>query len=114
MSQSIDLLIFKMLRSDFSPDTAAQTVRRCGGLFAGLGLMAVVDVGLVLQLAKAIGTVMTDREAPLAPMLAATGCAMTAGAALALTWLVFEDLAQCKRDIFPSAGTKSKSGDFVI
>lgn len=65
-----------------------------------LGLLAALDVGLAVQLAGAIGAVLAESGAPLLPVLAATGCAMTAGASLALTWLLFEELVGTGRGNF--------------
>lgn len=65
-----------------------------------LGALGALDIALAVQLAGAIGTVLAEREALLVPVLAATGCAMTAGASLALTWLLVEDLVGTERSIF--------------
>lgn len=65
-----------------------------------LGALGALDIALTVQLAGAIGTVLAQREALFVPVLAATGCAMTAGAALALTWLLIEDHLGSERSIF--------------
>jgi len=69
-----------------------------------LGVLAALDIGLAVQFAEAIGTVLARREAPLFPVLVAIGFAMTAGAALVLTRLVIEDLVGSERNIFADAG----------
>jgi hypothetical protein len=65
-----------------------------------LGAVGALDIGLTVQLARAIGAVLAERHAPLVAVLATTGCAMTAGAALALTWLLLEDLVGRERSHF--------------
>lgn len=65
-----------------------------------LGVLGALDIGLAMRLAGAIGTVVAERHAPVVPVLVATGCAMTAGAALALTWLLLEDLVGSERSLF--------------
>lgn len=82
-------------RTGASPDTLT---RFMPGL--ALGVLGALDIGLAVQLARAVGTVVAERHAPLIPVLAAAGCAMTAGAALTLTWLLLEDLAGSERSIF--------------
>ncbi|MCL9999680.1 MAG: hypothetical protein NBV68_09870 [Erythrobacter sp.] len=71
-----------------------------------LGVLGALDLCLAVRLARAIGTVVAERHAPAVPMLVAIGCAMTAGAALALTWLLLEDLVASERSIFPEQGHK--------
>lgn len=65
-----------------------------------LGALGALDIALTMRLAGAIGAVLAERDAPFVPVLAATGCAMTASAALALTWLQLEDLFGSERSIF--------------
>lgn len=57
-----------------------------------LGVLGLLDIGLAMQLAEAIAAVFAARGEMLFPVLAAIGCAMIAGAALAFTWLLLEDL----------------------
>ncbi len=79
--------------SDFSHDPGTGDPRNAASpqgaawLMPGLalGMLGALDIGLAVQLVRAIGTLLEERAAPLIPLLAATGCAMTAAAALALT-----------------------------
>lgn len=74
-------------------DLAADVLRDARGR-TGLALAALgpLDVWLAMQLVHSVGAVLAQREALLVGLLAAIGCAITAGAGLMLTWLLIDDL----------------------
>lgn len=65
-----------------------------------VGLLGAIDFWLVTQLVQSIGAILTQQNSPLILALAAIGCALEAGAALMLTWLLIDEHPGSKRPVF--------------
>ncbi len=73
------------------------SLSRSTALALALGVLAGANIWLLFQFVAAVGAVLGQLDAPLIPVLAATGCGMMAGQALFLTWLLAGDLARSLR-----------------
>lgn len=74
----------------FAADPARTAPLRSG---VALAALAALDVWLAIRLAHCLGALLSQRDALFVNLLAAIGCAMTAGAALLLTRLLIDDLS---------------------
>lgn len=71
-----------------------------------IGLLAAADIGLAVHLVQLVEAALAHHQAQIIPLLAACGCGVMTGAALLLTWLLFEDLTESHRTNLPEGGHK--------